>query len=223
MAKKLDLFMNNNIIKIIEILEQDYKDSKCMLIYSTPLELLIAARLSAHCTDARVNIVTPVLFARYKNIDDFANSSQEELEEYIKSCGLYKTKANNIINMCKEIINNFDYKIPDNIEDLQKLSGIGRKTANLFLAEIHNIPGIVVDTHFARVTKRLGFHDSKNPVVIENIMKKIVPEEKSIQFGHCIISHGRKVCKARKPECSTCNLSKFCRYFIENQKLENKR
>lgn len=205
--------MNSKINKIIEIFDKYYPDAKCALNYSSPLELLICARLSAQCTDSRVNVVTQKLFSRFKTVYDFANADIIELQEYIKTCGLYKTKSRHIIDMCKMIIEKFDGNVPTELEDLQLLPGIGRKTANLFLAEIYKIPAIVVDTHFSRITRRLGFHNSKDPLEIEIIMKDIVPEDKAIKFGHQVIAHGRKVCIAKFPSCEKCCLKNLCNSF----------
>lgn len=200
----------NNIQKIISLLEYEYPKPQCTLIYNSPLQLMIAAHLSAQCTDARVNIVTPQLFSLFKTAEDFANADLSVIEECIKSCGFYKVKSRNIVNMCKKLISDFEGKIPDNIEDLTSLPGIGRKTANLILGEVYGIPGIIVDTHFSRVTRRLGFHNLKDPTKIEFIMKNIVPEEKSNDFCHRIVEHGRKVCKAIKPLCQNCILKELC-------------
>ncbi len=205
--------MESKINKIIEIFDKHYADAKCALNYSSQLELLVCARLSAQCTDLRVNLVTPRLFSRFKTVDDFANADIIELQEYIKTCGLYKTKSRHIIDMCKMLIEKFNRSVPTTLEDLQSLPGIGRKTANLFLAEIYKKPVIVVDTHFARITRRLGFHDSRDPFKIEIIMKDIVPEDKAIKFGHQVIAHGRKVCIAKFPSCEKCCLKNLCNSF----------
>lgn len=201
----------------MEILDSYYPDVKCSLIYNSPLELLICARLSAQCTDVRVNLIRDNLFSKFKTLDDFASADIFELQECVKVCGLYKTKSKHIVNMCKKIIEKFNRNIPDNLVELQSLPGIGRKTANLFLAEIYNKPSIIVDTHFARVTKRLGFHDSEDALEIEFIMGKIVPENNSIKFCHQMVAHGRTVCKAIKPSCESCCLSGLCDYNISKE------
>ena len=200
----------NNVQKIISLLEIEYPNPECTLIYDSPIQLIIAARLSAQCTDARVNLVTPKLFSLFKDIKDFANADLGVIEECIKPCGFYKVKSQNIVDMCKKLLSNFDGKIPNNIDDLITLPGIGRKTANLILAEIYGIPGIIVDTHFSRVTRRLGFHNLKDAAKIEFIMKNIIPKEKSNDFCHRIVEHGRKICKARKPLCEKCILKGLC-------------
>ncbi len=196
----------------VKELQKAYPDARCSLIYTTPLQLLIAARLSAQCTDARVNKVTPLLFSQFKTIENFADSSFEKVEVYVHSCGLYKTKSKDIVNMCKKIISDFSGKIPDTLERLLSLPGIGRKTANLFLSEICGKPAVIVDTHFIRVTQRLGFHNNKNPLKIENIMSHLLPKSESTAFCHRILAHGRLICTARKPKCSECCLQKICKY-----------
>ena len=203
----------DKINTVIYILSQKYPNPVCALNYQTSLEFLISARLSAHSTDKIVNSVTPKLFENLKTVTDFAEVSPQVLEEYIKPCGLYKTKAKTIIQMCKKIINEFGGTIPNDFDKVNSLPGIGRKTTNLFLGEVYGRPGIVVDTHFARVTSRLGFHSLKDPTKIEAVMKKIVPEDKSINFCHMVVWHGRDTCKARKPLCESCVLKKVCTYF----------
>lgn len=206
--------------KIILILKETYPDATCALVYSSPLQLLIAARLSAQCTDKRVNMITPELFSKFKCAKDFANAAEEEVEAIIKPCGLYKTKAKNIIGMCRKIVSDFNGEVPSKMEDLTSLPGIGRKTANLVRGEIFGKPGIIVDTHFSRVTSRIGFHNLKDPVKIEKEMKEIIPEEETLKFCHRIVIHGRNICKARKPLCEKCPLKKMCDYSIrkENEK-----
>lgn len=201
---------------IIKKLQNEYPHAKCSLIYNTPLQLLIAARLSAQCTDARVNKVTPKLFSVFKTTDDFAKSSLEEIETYIYSCGLYKTKSQDIINMCKKIISDFNGKIPETLEKLTLLPGIGRKTANLFLSEVYGKPAVIVDTHFMRVTARLGFHNSKNPLKIEKIITQLLPPSKSTAFCHRIVAHGRLICTAHSPKCTRCCLKETCKYALQN-------
>ncbi len=210
--------MNSKIELVIKLLKNEYPQTACSLNYNSPLELLICTRLSAHCTDARVNLVSPTLFSAFKNAEDFAKADPLEVEKYVKSCGLYKVKSKNIVDMCKKINSCFNGKIPNNQTDLESLPGIGRKSANLILGEIYRKPGIIVDTHFIRVTNRLGFHDSKNPIKIEKIMKKIVPEKESLDFCHRTVIHGRTICKARKPLCKACVLNSLCNYY---KKTEN--
>lgn len=204
----------------VKILKEIYPTASCSLIYNTPLEFLISIRLSAQCTDARVNSVTPALFSKFKNLEDFASAKPKELEKYIYSCGFYKIKSKDIVNMCQIIKKNFKGKIPDNLRDLTSLPGIGRKTANLFLGEMFNRPAIIVDTHFIRITKRLGFHNSKNAIQIENIMKNLIYHPDMIGFCHRVIAHGRTICTARSPKCNDCHLKNICNYFVNN--IDNK-
>ena len=204
--------------KVISALKKEYPNAKCALNYSSPLELLIAARLSAQCTDKRVNLTTPELFSKFKSAKDFANAENSEVEKIVKPCGLYKTKSKSITQACKKIIKDFEGKVPEKMEDLTSLSGIGRKTANLVRAEIYGKPGIIVDTHFSRITKRLGFHNLKDPEKIEKEMKKISPEIEQTKFCHMIVTHGRKICTAKKPLCEKCTLKNLCKYYTENFK-----
>ncbi len=197
----------------VNALKNAYPDAICSLVYEKPHELLIATRLSAQCTDARVNIVTPALFERYKTPDEFAAADVEEVEEYIKSCGLYKTKARDIVGMCKMICDEYEGKVPDTIEELTKLPGVGRKTANLILGDVFGKPAVVVDTHCIRITSRLGFHDIKDPVKIEKILKEALPPDESNNFCHRLVLHGRAVCTARSPKCGECVLKECCRNF----------
>ncbi len=207
------MISKSTVKKIINKLEEAYPDARCSLNYSNPLQLLIAIRLSAQCTDARVNQVTPNLFSSFNTLKDFAVSKPETIENYIYSCGFYRTKSKDIVNMCKEISKEHDGIIPDNLNDLIKLPGIGRKTANLFLGEIYNKPAIVVDTHFIRITHRLGFHNTKNPTKIEKLMLNLIPPEKSLKLCHRIITHGRLICTAKNPKCEICCLNNLCKYY----------
>lgn len=198
----------------VDSLEKEYPDAVCSLVYSDPLQLLIATRLAAQCTDARVNIVTPALFERFKSVEDFANADVTEVEEYIKSCGLYKTKAKDIVAMAKMLCDEFDGKVPDTIEQLTKLPGIGRKTANLVVGDIFGKPAVVVDTHCIRITKRLGLHSIKDAKKIEFILRDLLPPDKSNDFCHRLVLHGRAVCDARKPLCEKCCMKDFCKKAI---------
>lgn len=194
----------------VNALKEEYKDAECSLQYKDALQLLIATRLAAQCTDKRVNMVTPTLFAKYKSVEDFANADVEDVGEIIKSCGFYKVKSKDIVNMCKVLIKEFGGVVPDNMEDLLKLPGIGRKTANLILGDIYGKPAVVVDTHCIRLTKRLGFHNIKNPEKIEKILKEVLPQSESNNFCHRLVLHGRAVCKAGKPLCDICCMKDFC-------------
>ena len=206
--------MNNKekAVKAVELLEKEYPDAICSLQYTDPLQLLIATRLAAQCTDKRVNMVTPALFERFKSPEEFASADISEVEEYIKSCGLYKTKAKDIVAMCRMLCEKHNGVVPDNMEQLIELPGIGRKTANLIIGDIFGKPAVVVDTHCIRITGRLGFHDSKDAVKIEKILRELLPPEKSNDFCHRLVLHGRAVCKARTPECESCCMKDICAY-----------
>lgn len=197
-------------VKAVEALKKEYPDAICTLSYTDPLQLLVATRLAAQCTDARVNMVAPALFERYKTAEDFAESTPEEVAEYIKSCGLYKTKSKDIVNLGKMLVEDFNSEVPDNIDDLIKLPGIGRKTANLIMGDIYGKPAVVVDTHCIRITKRLGLHNLKDAKKIEFELRKVLPPEESNDFCHRLVLHGRAVCTARKAYCEKCCMSGFC-------------
>lgn len=197
-------------LKAINALKSKYPDAICSLIYSDPFELLVATRLSAQCTDARVNMVTPALFDRFKGIDAFADADAEEVGEYIKSCGLYKTKAKDLVKMAQQLREHYNSRVPDTIEELTKLSGVGRKTANLIVGDVYHKPAIVVDTHCIRITRRLGLHNEKDAAKIEKKLKTILPPEESNDFCHRIVLFGREICTARSPKCDTCPLNDFC-------------
>ena len=195
----------------VEALKKEYPDAICSLVYTDPLQLLIATRLAAQCTDLRVNMVTPALFDRFKTVADFAQADITEVEGYIKSCGLYKTKAKDIVNMCVMLRDRFGGKVPDTIEQLTTLPGVGRKTANLIIGDIFKKPAVVVDTHCIRITGRLGFHTIKDAAKIEKILRDILPPEESNDFCHRLVLHGRAVCDARKPKCDVCCMKEFCK------------
>lgn len=198
----------------VKALKKEYPDAICSLIYTDPLQLLIATRLAAQCTDARVNIVTPALFERFKTVDDFAEATEEEVAEYIKSCGLYKTKSRDIVAMAQMLRDKFGGVVPDNIDDLIQLPGIGRKTANLVCGDIFGKPAVVVDTHCIRITHRLGLHDLKDQKKIEFTLRELLPPEESNDFCHRLVLHGRAVCQARKPMCDNCCMNEFCKKKI---------
>ena len=199
------------VTTIISLLKQHYPMSDCTLDYETePYKLLIMARLSAQCTDARVNIVAKDLFEEFKSIEDFANCDLEKLEKAIFSCGLYKTKAKNIKDMCKMIIDEFDSKVPEEMDDLLKLPGIGRKIANLIRGDIFNKPAIVTDTHCIRISNRLGLCDSENPYIVEKSLVEIIPPEESNDFCHRLVFFGREYCKSQNPRCGDCFLKDLC-------------
>ena len=195
---------------LIEALKEKYPEAVCALCYEEAWQLLIAVRLSAQCTDKRVNMVTPALFARFSTIDAMANASEDEISSYIQSCGLYRTKAHDIKAMCGDILTRFGGRVPDTIEELITLPGVGRKTANLIVSDVYGKPGIVVDTHFIRLSNRFGLTKEKDPVKIENEMKKILPPKESAAFCHRIVLFGRERCTARSPQCGECELRHLC-------------
>ncbi|MBQ8724544.1 MAG: endonuclease III [Oscillospiraceae bacterium] len=200
-------------LKACDILEEYYPESVCALRYSEPYELLIAVRLSAQCTDARVNIVTETLFQKYPTLEAFANADLTELEQDVKPCGFYRTKAKSIIEMANRLIDVYDSRIPDTMEELLTLSGVGRKTANLILGDVYGQPAIVTDTHFIRITGRLGLTDNKEPEKVERDLRPLIPPERSSDFCHRIVQFGRDVCTARKPKCNECRMQDFCKHY----------
>ncbi|NLY17736.1 MAG: endonuclease III [Clostridiaceae bacterium] len=201
---------SDRVKHIMEELERLYPEAACSLVYKDPLQLLIATQLSAQCTDARVNIVTRDLFKKYRSAQDFANADIKELEDDIRSTGFYRNKVRNIIESCKKILSDYDGKVPNTMDKLLTLPGVGRKTANLVLGDIFGIPGIVVDTHVKRLSNRLGLTKEQDPVKIEFDLMKIIPKKMWSRFSHQLVSHGRAVCKARKPECEICTLRPYC-------------
>ena len=194
----------------VDALKKEYPSAICSLTYDNPLHLLIATRLSAQCTDARVNMVTPALFEKYPTLEDFAEAKVEDVENLIRSCGFYHTKAKEIIEACKMLKSEFGGVVPDNIDELTKLPGVGRKTANLICGDIYGKPAVVADTHFIRLSNRLGFVDTKDPFKVEMQMKKLLPPEESNDFCHRCVLHGRAVCTARKAYCGKCCMKTFC-------------
>ncbi len=200
-------------LKACDILEEYYPESVCALRYSKPYELLIAVRLSAQCTDARVNIVTETLFKKYPTLEAFASADLSELEQDVKPCGFYHTKAKSIIEMANRLIDVYNSRIPDTMEELLTLSGVGRKTANLILGDVYGQPAIVTDTHFIRITGRLGLTENKEPEKVECDLRPLVPPERSSDFCHRIVQFGRDVCTARKPKCGECRMNDFCAYY----------
>lgn len=197
--------------KAIEILKEVYPEAVCSLTASNPFELLVAVRLSAQCTDARVNLVTPALFEKYKTLDDYCNAKIEDVEEIIHPCGFFKTKAKSIVEMAQQVKNDFNGVVPDTIEDLITLSGVGRKTANLIVGDVYGKESIVVDTHFIRISNRLGLTKEKDPKKIEFEMKKIIDKNEGSDFCHRIVLFGRDTCSARKPKCDICPLKEICK------------
>ena len=195
----------------VEALKQEYPGAVCSLEYQDPLQLLIATRLSAQCTDARVNLVTPGLFARFPTLEAFCEGTEEEIGELIRSCGFYNTKSKDILGMCKMIRDDFGGVVPDNIEDLTKLPGVGRKTANLIVGDIYHKPAVVTDTHCIRIAGRLGLTKNTVPVKVEDDLRAVLPPEESNDFCHRLVLHGRAVCTARKAYCGKCCMAGFCK------------
>lgn len=202
-----------------EELEKIYPDVECSLVYDKPYELMFATRLAAQCTDARVNIVTKTLFVKYPDLEAFANADIAELEEDIKPCGFYHTKAKSLKEMAQQLLNDFGGEVPQTMEELLTLSGIGRKTANLVMGDIFGKPAVVTDTHCIRITGRLGLTDNKEPAKVEKDLIKLLPPETSNHFCHQTVQFGRDICRARNPKCAECNLSYFCRYYAKNNKV----
>jgi endonuclease-3 len=195
----------------VQALKKEYPNAVCSLTYNNPLQLLIATRLSAQCTDARVNLVTPALFEHFPTLDAFCNGTQEEIEKYIHSCGLYKTKARDILALCRMLKEKFNGIVPDTIEALTELPGVGRKTANLVVGDIYHKPAVVTDTHCIRICGRLGLSEGKDPSKVEKQLRAVLPPEESSDFCHRIVLHGRAVCTARNPKCEICCMNQFCK------------
>lgn len=193
-----------------ELFSIAYPDAVCSLTYNSAFQLLIATRLSAQCTDARVNIVTPALFEKYPDAEAMANAELRDVEELIKTCGLYKTKARDLIGIGRMIIEKFSGIVPDNIEDLTSLPGVGRKTANLICGDIYGKPAVVTDTHFIRLCNRLGFVSTTDPLKVETEMRKLLSPEGSSDFCHRAVLHGRAVCTARQAKCDICCFNEIC-------------
>ena len=200
--------------RIIETLKGLYPDALCSLQYEKDYELLFSVRLSAQCTDARVNQVTPALFARFPTLESFAQAEPEEVEPYIRSCGFFHGKARDLVGCARQLLERFDGKVPGTMEELTSLPGVGRKTANLILGDVYHQPAYVCDTHCIRITGRLGITDgSKDPLQVERQLRAILPPEESSDFCHRLVLHGRAVCDARKPDCGRCTLAPFCKTF----------
>ena len=202
---------------LVEGLKKEYPDAICSLVAGNPFELLVATRLSAQCTDARVNLVTPALFNKYRTLDDYVNADVKDIENIIHSCGFYHGKARDIIEMARGVRDRFGGVVPDNIEDLTTLSGVGRKTANLIVGDVYGKPAVVADTHLIRLTNRMGLVETKDPKKVEMELKKILPPDESNDFCHRCVLHGRAVCTARKAYCEKCSLSDVCKKIIPKQ------
>lgn len=208
--------------KIKAELDKLYKNPHCTLNYNSPFELLIATMLAAQCTDARVNIVTEQMFRKYNTPQMFSKLRLEEIEEEIKSTGFYKNKAKNIKKCSIQLLEKYNGEVPENMEDLVSLAGVGRKTANVVRGEIFNKPAIVIDTHAKRLSNRMGLTKSDDPVKIEFELKKFIPEEYQFQFCHCLVFHGREICKAQKPLCGVCPINSFCPHNLKKDKETKK-
>ncbi len=205
--------ITEKVDNIISTLKYIYPDAVCALQYEKDYELMIAVRLSAQCTDARVNQITPALFAAYPELVDFANANVEDVEELVRSCGFYRHKARDIVLACKMLLEQYNGKVPNTMEELLRLPGVGRKTANLLLGDIYGQEGYVCDTHCIRICGKLGLTSGKDPVKVEMQLRKLIPPEESSDFCHRIVLHGRAVCNARKPQCSQCALAPYCSSF----------
>ena len=207
--------MEQKVQAIIDILKERYADAPCALHYSKDYELMIAVRLSAQCTDARVNLVTPALFAAYPTLEAMAGADITDVEGFVHSCGFYKHKARDIVLACQMLLQHYDGKVPGTMEDLLKLPGVGRKTANLLLGDLYGAPGSVVcDTHCIRICGRLGLSQGKDPEKAERQLRAILPPEESSDFCHRIVLFGREICTARSPRCAECPLSMHCAEFV---------
>lgn len=198
-------------LSAVSALKERYPEAICSLESKNPLELLIATRLSAQCTDARVNMVTPALFEKYKTLEDYCNADVADVEEIIRSCGFFKTKAKDIVGMAQMIRDKFGGQVPDSIEKLTSLPGVGRKTANLIMGDVYKQPAVVADTHLIRISNLLGLVDTKDPKKVELEMKKLLPPEESNDFCHRCVLFGREICIARRPKCDICPMKEFCK------------
>lgn len=198
-------------------LEKLYPGAQCTLDYGEPYQLMMATRLAAQCTDARVNVVTKTLFKKYPTLQAFADADLAELEQDVKPCGFYHTKAKSLKEMAGQLINNFGGEVPSAMEELLTLSGVGRKTANLILGDVFGKPAVVTDTHCIRISGRLGLTSNKEPAKVEKDLVKLLPPETSSDFCHRTVQFGRDICRARSPKCGECPLNYFCRYYAQNK------
>lgn len=194
----------------VEALKKKYPDSICSLNAENPLQLIIATRLSAQCTDARVNLVTPALFEKYKTVEDFAAADIDDVAEIVHSCGFFRQKAKDIVGMCQKMISDFGGNVPDNIDDLTSLPGVGRKTANLIMGDVYGKPAVVADTHLIRISNLLGLVATKDPFKVEMQLREILPPEESNDFCHRCVLHGRDTCISGRPKCDECEMRDFC-------------
>ena len=211
----------SDAIKFVEILKETYPDATCSLDFKTPFQMVVAVMLSAQCTDERVNKTTPALFERCKTIQDFADIDLKELEEIIHPCGFYKNKAKNIKLCAKQVLEKFNGVVPENMDDLQSLAGVGRKSANVVMLEAFNSPqGIAVDTHAKRISNLIGLSNESDPVKIEQDLIKIFPKEYLKDINHLFVWHGRNTCIARKPKCDLCSVKEFCKHYKNSNSIK---
>lgn len=202
-------------LRAVDALKNKYPDSLCSLNAENPLQLIIATRLSAQCTDARVNLVTPALFEKYKTVEDFAAADVADVERIIHSCGFFRAKAKDIVEMCKKMISDFGGNVPDNLDDLTSLPGVGRKTANLIMGDVYGKPAVVADTHLIRISNLLGIVSTKDPFKVEMKLRELLPPEESNDFCHRCVLHGRDTCVSGRPKCNECVMNSFCRHASE--------
>lgn len=195
-----------------EELKKLYPDAICSLEAEDPFQLLVATRLSAQCTDARVNLVTPALFRKYPSVEAFADADTKDVEEIIHSCGFFRQKAKDIVGMARDVIERYGGRVPDEIDELTTLPGVGRKTANLIVGDVYGKPAVVADTHLIRISGRLGLTDTKDPFKVEMALRELLPPEESNDFCHRAVLHGRALCDARKPRCNECPMADFCKF-----------
>ncbi len=207
--------MQEKVLEIIEILKERYPEAPCALQYQKDYELMVAVRLSAQCTDARVNLVTPGLFAAYPTLEALANADIADIENHVHSCGFYKHKARDIVLGCQMLLRDYGGRVPGTMEELLRIPGVGRKTANLLLGDLYGVPGSVVcDTHCIRICGRLGLSQGKEPEKVESQLRALLPPEESGDFCHRIVLYGREVCTAQRPKCAECVLSRYCTQFV---------
>ena len=209
---------HEDVLAIVEELKKLYPEGLCSLQYPKPYELLFSVRLAAQCTDERVNMVTPALFARFPTLESLAQADPAEVETYIHSTGFFRAKARDIVAASRMLVEQYGGRVPDTMEELLKLPGVGRKTANLILGDVYHTPGVVVaDTHCIRITGRLGLTDgTKDPAKVETQLRQVLPPEESNDFCHRLVLHGRAVCIARRPQCEGCTLRPWCDHFAKN-------
>ena len=208
------MLTSSEIDKMINLLAECYPDAICSLVYKKDYELLFAARLAAQCTDARVNTITPALFEKYPTLESIADGDIADIEAIIHSCGFFRTKARDIVMAAGMLVAEYDGRVPDTMDDLLRLPGVGRKTANLMLGDVYGKPSVVVDTHCIRLSNRIGLVRDKNPVIIEAKLRQIIPPDASTDFCHRLVLHGRAVCTARNPKCGECCLRGLCREVL---------